>query len=353
MGHGAATLKDVAQTAGVSTATVARVVHERGYVAPQTRSQVVAAIAATGYQLNVVAQGLRTRRTLVLGHLLLAISPNPFFANVAVGVEEEAARLGCGVIIANTQDDTELERLAVITLIRRRVDAVIFSTVRDADSIRAVLAAGIPAVQVERQRDTSAPAVTIDNYFGTLEAMSYLVTLGHRRIAFVGESPDVAAGVPPSMRAVERERVDGYRDGLSRAGISLDNQLVDLDGRYFDLPYARYATARLLDLPNPPTAIFAACDMIAAGVLQELYGRGRRVPHDVSVVGYDDTLAPQLTPPLTTVAQPMIEAGRLAASIAITAAQSGQIADDSVSQRLTTHLVVRSSTGPPPTCQSP
>lgn len=354
VGQGSATLKDVAAAAGVSTATVARVIHERGYVAPETREQVQSAIRATGYRLNVVAQGLRTRRTLVLGHLLLALSPNPFFANIALGVEEEAARRGCGVIIANTQEDPELERLAVETLIRRRVDAIVFTTVRDAKTMHAAIAASIPVVQVERSRLATASSVTIDNYQGAFEAASHLVALGHRRIAFIGEDPDKrGAHVEPGLRLIERERLDGYRDALTRHGLPIDPEIIDLSGRYYDLDHTRTVASRWLDRAYPPTAIFAACDFMAAGVLQEAYARGLHVPRDLSIVGFDDTLAGQLAPPLTTVVQPMIETGRLAAAIAIEAAEAqGQSPREPRVERLTTHLIVRESTGPP-AAQSP
>ncbi len=354
MGQGSATLKDVAEAAGVSTATVARVIHERGYVAPETRAHVQSAIRATGYRLNVVAQGLRTRRTLVLGHLLLALSPNPFFATIALGVEEEAARRGCGVIIANTQEDPELERLAVETLIRRRVDAIVFTTVRDEQTMHAAIAASIPVVQVERSRLATVSSVTIDNYEGAFEAASHLIELGHRRIAFIGEDPDKrGAHVEPGLRLIERERLDGYRDALVQHGLPFDLKLVDLGGRYYDLDHTRMVAGRWLDQTIRPTAIFAACDLMAAGVLQEAYARGLHVPRDLSIVGFDDTLAAQLTPPLTTVVQPMIETGRLAAAIAIEAAEAhGHATSEPRVERLTTHLVVRESTAPP-AAQSP
>ena len=356
MARGPSTLKDVANSAGVSTATVARVLHNRGYVAAETRQLVESAILATGYQLNAVAQGLRKQRTLVLGHLLYGISPNPFFANIALGVAEEAAEHGCGVLIANTQEDRHLERLAVETLIRRRVDAILFTTVRDEAIIRLAMDARIPVVQVERTRVLDAPAVTVDNYRGAFDAVQHLIDLGHRRVAYIGERPDSPAhdARDGSLRLVEAERLSGYRDALRHGGLAVDDTIVDLDGRYTDLQYARSATRRLLAVPPRPTAIFAACDLIAAGVLQELSRAGLRVPTDISVVGFDDTLAERLTPALTTVAQPMVQIGRLAAAIAIEALQdlgtetTGGAAPRR--ERLTTQLVIRDSTGPVSTC---
>jgi LacI family transcriptional regulator len=348
-----ATLKDVARLAGVSTATVARVIHERGYVSNETRAVVSAAIAETGYQLNAVAQGLRRQRSFVLGHVMLSVSPNPFFAGIALGVDLEAATRQCAVLMINTNEDLVMERRAVETLIRRRVDAILFTTLRDLDHLRMVSQANIPAVQVERISDPTGHGVTVDNYRGAYDAVDYLIRLGHRRIAFIGESPEIVSG--GRSREVERERLSGYRDALNLGNIGYDESIVELSGTYFDLEHTRQATSRLLDLQEPPTAIFAVCDAMAAAVLQEVYRRGLRVPADISVIGYDDTTAMYLSPPLTTVEQPMVEIGRAAADMAfeVLEEQSSMPRVDGAHslgkrRRLEARLIVRDSTGPPP-----
>ncbi|HEV2127553.1 MAG TPA: LacI family DNA-binding transcriptional regulator, partial [Thermomicrobiales bacterium] len=119
-----ATLKDVAEVAGVSTATVARVLHNKGYVAPGTRRLVEQALADTGYQINAIAQGLRRQRTYTIGHVMNSVIPNQFFAAVAEGVEEVSSRHGCGVLMVTTHGDSTRERRSVETLIQRRVDAI-------------------------------------------------------------------------------------------------------------------------------------------------------------------------------------------------------------------------------------
>ena len=353
----AATLKDVAQLAEVSVATVARVLHRNGYVAEETRRAVEAALSETGYQLNVVAQGLRTRRTFVLGHILRAIAPNPFFAGVALGVEQEAARLGCGVLTVNTQGDPTRERLGVETFIQRRVDAMLFTVCADPANVRLALGAEIPVVQVERPTAVETHSVTIDNYRGSFEATEHLIALGHRRIAYVGETPEMDRRDPasPRIRLVERERLSGYLDALRTHDRLIDDRLIDLGGTYDDLDWARMTTQRLLDLPSEqrPTAIFATCDLLAAGVLQQIYAEGLRVPDDISVVGFDDTYASHLTPPLTTVEQPMVEIGRTAARLVTerpavrgdAARDSGNGRNPVVKKRLATRLIIRASTG--------
>jgi DNA-binding LacI/PurR family transcriptional regulator len=352
-----ATLKAVAQRAGVSTATVARVLHGKGSVAPATRRSVEAAIAESGYRLNVVAQGLRTRRTLVLGHILQTMSLNPFFAGVAVGAGQEAARHGCGMLVYDTLEDAAQERIGVEMLIGRRVDAILFTTPTDQKNVALAVEAGIEVVQVERVGRTPTHIVTVDNHVGAYVATEHLISLGHRRIAFLGvdpKAPKEQKGAPAAdltqLRAVERERLGGYLDALHTHGVSIPSDLISLGITAYSTERGQACTRQWLGLPaaERPTAIFATCDILAAGVLQALYELGLNVPRDVSVVGFDDTYAHYLTPPLTTVAQPIIELGEAAARLAIQALQGEEDRRHPLVERLATRLVVRASTGAAP-----
>ncbi len=352
-----ATLKDVAERAGVSTATVARVLHDNGYVAGETREVVEVALQETGYSINAVAQGLRKRRTFTLGHVLHSIAPNPFFGEVARGAEQEASASGCGVVMTTTYGDAERERLGVQTLIRRRVDAILFTTLTSGDNVELAVRAGVPVVQVQRVSHVPTSTVTVDNAAGAHAAVAHLIGLGHRRIAFIGVDPnspsrhDVGlAGVElHRRRTIERERLSGYLAAHADADVVVHDELVELGGTYYELERAWTAVRRLLARPAAarPTAIFATCDMLAAGALQEIYAHRLRVPEDISVVGFDDTYASHLTPPLTTVRQPMVEIGQAAARLALQALQGGDHARDPHQVRLTTSLVLRASTGPP------
>ncbi len=342
-----ATLKDVARLAGVSTATVARVIHNQGYVSAESRIAVESAIESTGYRMNAVAQGLRRQRSLVIGHVLRAIAPNPFFANIALGVDEEAARFGCGVLTTNTQEDSQMERDAVETLLRRQVDAILFTSVRDLHNLELAAGAGIPVIQIERVSIPSIPGVVADNYRGTIDGIDHLVRLGHRRIAFIGESSETRGD--GYSRKVERDRLAGYRDGLIAHGLDVDEGLIDIDGAYFDAEHARAITRRLIGMEDRPTAIFAACDHLACAVLQELYALDIRVPDQLSVIGFDDTIAANLSPPLTTVAQPAVELGQVAVRMALdllNRGSNGASGDHFPLQPcLQTELIVRASTG--------
>ena len=353
------TIKDVALHAKLSTATVTRVIQQRGYVAEETREQVLAAIRDTGYRVNTLAQALRQQRTMTLGHMLHCISPNPFFARVALGVEREAHRHGYSVLLYNVEGDTEQERQGVETFLNRRVDGIIFTTAIDPANVQLAISNNVPVVQVERVTSVRTHAVLIDNYVGSTEAVEHLIGLGHRHIAYIGADPDHYRknGQPTTYRQIEEQRLAGYVDTLTRHGLPIDQRYIAL-GQYYSLEDGGFAgdgamfTEQFLRLQTRPTAIFATCDILAAGVLQSLYRHGLSVPEDVSVIGYDNTYAPYLTPPLTTVEQPMPEIGGTAARILIEtqAEWNAHAAIENVrweQRQLTTYLNSRSSTAPP------
>jgi DNA-binding LacI/PurR family transcriptional regulator len=350
-GHGkSATLVGVAAAAGVSTATVARVLHNRGYVARETRDRVEAAIKAAGYRPNAVARGLRTRRTFTLGHLLTSMTYNPFFAGIASGVDDEAFASGFKVFNVNLEGDRERETKGVLRLIESRVDALIFSHAVDAGNVELALAAGIPVVQVERLVDCDTHAVVIDNLVGARQAMRHLLDLGHRRIAFIGADPSRYRHAGPRPQSIESERLGAYVDSLREAGLSIDPDLIRL-GVYgnrsrFPIdagPAAGYEPMRhFLKLAERPTAVLVTADVFATGVLHALHEARLRVPDDMSVISYDDMLAPHLTPPLTAVALPVWEMGRTAFQLALKAVDAN---GESRVIVLPTRLNVRTSTG--------
>jgi LacI family transcriptional regulator len=344
------TLKDVANYAGVSTATVARVIHGNGYVAEETSKRVQAAIEITQYRINSIAQSLRQQRTYVIGHILQSTVPNPFFVQVALGAEQCALETGYKVLTYNVQGNSEKERLGVETFVHRRVEAILFTTPMDGTNVQLALDAGIPVVQVERPRIAEANKVIVDNYTGAVAAMEHLIQLGHRRIAFIGKDAEFQGN--PIWRYVERERLSAYVDTLKKYDLPIDKSLIAL-GWYYYLENGgaagdgRRLTDQILAQERPPTAIFASCDLIAVGVLQSIYAHGLRVPADISVVGFDDTYAAYLAPPLTTVKLPMHELGRVAVQIAIDQIEDGERDPHAVrTERLQTELVVRDSTGP-------
>ncbi|MFI5014940.1 MAG: LacI family DNA-binding transcriptional regulator [Hyphomicrobiales bacterium] len=347
-----ATLLGVASAAGVSTATVARVLHNRGYVASETRRRVEEAIKAAGYRPNAVARGLRIRRTFTMGHLLTSMTYNPFFAGIASGVDDDAFAHGYKVFNVNLDGDRERELKGVAQLIESRVDALIFSHAVDAGNVELAAGVGIPVVQVERLVDCNTHAVVIDNLVGCREAMRHLINLGHRRIAFIGADPARYQHAGPRRLSIENERLSAYADSLREAGIVVDPDLIRL-GVYANRsrfpvgagPTAGYEPMRhFLGLTEPPTAVLVTADIFATGVLHALHEARLRVPDDMSVISYDDMLAPHLTPPLTAVALPAWEMGRAAFQLALKAIDADEGRQIVV---LPTRLNIRSSTARP------
>jgi DNA-binding LacI/PurR family transcriptional regulator len=346
------TLKDVARLAGVSTATVARVLHSNGYIADETKTRVEAAIHQAGYRINSVARNLRIQRTASIGHILNCILPNPFFAGVALGAEQEALGNGWSILMINVQGDAQRERLGVETFIHQRMDAILFTTPVSEANIHLALDAGIPVVQVERSTSIDTYAVVVDNYSGSAQAVEHLIAHGHQRIAFMGGDPSVRSVDKAFGRYIEEERLAAYRDTLNKHHIPIDERLILL-GQYYSMddPFLSEVCIplkHLLRSDHRPTAVFATSDMLASWVLQELYACGLRIPEDVSVIGFDDTIARYLSPPLTTVQQPMLDIGKAAVRLALQHFQEEETSDLQICQqvKLPTSLVIRSSTGP-------
>lgn len=348
MSRRSATLIEVARLAGVSTATVNRVLKRQGYISDEAREKVLAAVEATRYRPNILAQGLRTRRSQTIGLMLTAITVNPFFVGVAHAVELAGLAAGYRTVMFNHGGSAEQERVGIENFIAQRVDAVLFCTAMQPENLALLERAGIPAIEIERSSTASASCVRVDNYVGARAAVDHLVSLGHSAIAFVGGDTALYPRDAARGRSVEEDRLAAYRDGMAAHGLIPKEEWIRL-GTYYDLDggntgkEGREHAEALMALTDPPTAIFATCDILAAGVLQALYRTGKRVPEDVSVVGFDDTLASYLSPELTTVAQPVSLLGEQAFHMAL-AAITGQESQDEIV--LPSALVIRHSTGP-------
>jgi LacI family transcriptional regulator len=341
----ATSIKTVARHAGVAYATVARVVQGKGYVSQATRLKVEQAIAATGYQPNAIARSLKANRSFVLGHLLQSTVPNPFFVQVAAGAEAQAHEMGYTVLTYNVQGDAEEEKRGVETFLAWKVDAIVFTTPVRASNVSMALAANIPVVQVERPLLPDSDALTVNNYTGARAAMEHLLALGHKRIAYVGQSLHTFHNTLADY--VETQRYGAYQDAMRDAGLPVD-KWVALGAAYTlhdtDAKGLGYRAAKRWNRhADAPTAVFAGSDMLAAGVYLAMYEDGRRIPQDVSVVGFDDTLAAYLTPQLTTVSLPARELGKCAAQLAVARLQPERFACPDIAS-FGSHLVIRNST---------
>jgi DNA-binding LacI/PurR family transcriptional regulator len=349
-----ARLKDVAELAGVSTATVSRVVHGNGYVSEQARERVEVALRDSGYRLNVVAQELRRQRTSTIGLIMHGSLSHPLVAEVVIGAEQAATEQGFNVLLFNTGGDEARERESVEALLKRRADGIVFTTAVHGRNVQLVLDEGVPAVEIERRLCASAPAVVINNYDGAREAMRHLLDLGHRKIGFVGESFPGSTG-DSDARGIPQERFDAYRDALTGAGVAFDESHIVIgpypreEGGWGGLQAGDTYMRRLLTQAPDLTAVFAVSDHVAAGAYQALYSRGILVPRQISVIGFDDTFARYLAPPLTTIRQPMAKMGYKAALLAITLIDEGTpVTGTPLTEFCSTQLVVRESTARAP-----
>lgn len=300
---GKVTLEMVAAAAGVSPSTVSRILNGTAVVAEEKRAAVNEAIASLGFVPNPVARGLAGGRTLSIGVVTQAID-SPFYGGALRGVEEELGRAGYSPLFVSGHWSAAREAQCIEMLKARRVDGIIVLTGRLSDAALAQHALSLPVVVTGRSlRAPRLYALNFDNFEGARLATHHLLSLGHRRIAFIaGDSrhPDA------------KERLRGYRAALAAAEVASAPALV-LPGDYTE-DSGRMAVERLLDSREPFTAIFAANDQMAFGAGLALHRRHLRVPEDVSLVGFDDVAsALYAIPPLSTVHHPVYELGQAAA----------------------------------------
>lgn len=300
-----ATIRDVAARSGVSISTVSRVVTGAVRVDPATEARVREAIAALGYQPNLLARSLRRRATHTIGLLVPDIA-NPFFADVARVIEDAGFEAGYSVVLCNSDLSPEKQTTYVDALLAKRVDGLILVSsglVTEEDGFALVersRAAGVPCVVVDRDLGgLPADQVLVDNEAGGRQAGEYLIGLGHRRLGLL---------LGPHDATPSAGRIAGFREAVAAAGLSLPlTAVAHGNGRYDG---GVTAANELLDRGAHFSALFVFNDLMAIGAVNALRRAGRRVPKDVSVVGFDDILiARAMDPPLTTVAQPIAVLG--------------------------------------------
>jgi LacI family transcriptional regulator len=302
------TIREVAESAGVSYATVSHVINNTRVVSQETRERVLAAMAALNYRPNALARSLRQGKTNTIG-LVLPDSANPFFAEISRSIEDEAFKLGYSVFLCNTELDTQRELFYVDVLSNKQVDGIIFVAAGDqADSLDLLLHRRMPVVMIDRDLpNVEVDAVLTDNQLGGFLATRHLLELGHKRIACI-------AG--PSSITPSAERIIGYRRALEEADLSYDANLI-LRGDYH-AQSGMEITHFILGMNPRPTAIFALNDLMALGALRAAAEAGYSIPKDLAVVGYDNLEISRFTnPPLTTIAQPKKEVGAQAVNLLV------------------------------------
>lgn len=296
-------IKDIAKAAGVSHSTVSRALRHSPLISEETGDRIRRLAAEMGYVPSAIARGLVTQSTRTIGLVVTTIA-DPFVAEIVRGVEEVALDHGYSVFLCNSNAQPQREIAAVRILRENRVDGVIVTSSRVGNLYLPMLEEmKVPIVLINNQRAGQYVwSVATDNVHGGCLATEYLIELGHRRIGYLGGSPEVSSN---------RDRLRGYRQALKAHGIRYDPQLVTKgNGR---MEGGQRGVEQLLSLSEPPTAVFCYNDMTAIGALRALREAKLQVPQDMSVIGFDDiALAAYVEPPLTTIAQAKHEMGQLA-----------------------------------------
>jgi LacI family transcriptional regulator len=335
--RGRATIRDIADLAGVSIATVSRVLNDRPDVSPETRETVLQVVREHGFQTNRGARGLSSGRTGMIG-IALPLVADAYFGPILSGAAEALYERDMRIVLAATLHEHDREVSLVERLMRGTTDGAILMLPEESEAeLLSLKQQGFPFVVVDPREPPpeGIPCVAAMHASGAKQAAEHLLGLGHRRIGAIAGSPGWYA---------TEERLAGFRAALAGAGILLDPELVvHSDWR---LPWGTAAAHKLLDLADPPTAIFGFNDNVAIGALHAAHERRLSVPDDLSVVGFDDThQAVIVTPRLTSVSQPLAELGRTGVSLLIRLLEGQRL--DGLRMELATRLVVRDSTAPP------
>jgi LacI family transcriptional regulator len=300
------TIRDVAQTAGVSVGTVSRSLNAPDTVRRATLEKVQAAIEQLGFKPDARAQGMRRRNTLAVGFISNDIS-NPVHAIIFRGAETELRGRGYSLHVVNTGGNAQREAEAIDTLQHGRVDGLIMTinSEQDRRCLQLLTSARVPSVLLDREIDLEIDAVLTDHATGMLQAVDYLIELGHRRIALLTAGMDIRPG---------RERVRGFTAAFTRRKIACPKDLIRAQSLSADFGFRE--TSALLQLPDPPTALIAGGNQILVGVLKAIQQGGVSVPRQLSLITCDRTDLSTIYPgPLTVIDRNLAEIGRTAAEL--------------------------------------
>ncbi|GHI00452.1 LacI family DNA-binding transcriptional regulator [Neobacillus kokaensis] len=296
-------IKDVASQAGVSVATVSRVLNSKGYVSEDTRKKVEQAIAELNYKPNEVARSLFKKQSKTIGLIVPDIT-NPYFPELARAVEDTAAKLGYTVILCNSDGKTEKEQHYLDVLMQKYVDGIIVSS--NTISERQIKSLQIPFVSIDREISKDIPTIVVENKKGAKLATQYLQNKGCMRIAHISGPLNVVNA---------NERCEGYKEVVRNEQWFNESYI---GNGHFEMDSAIEATLELLQLHPEIDGIFAANDTMAIGAIKAVHKIGKRTPDDIAIVGFDGiSLSKATTPELTTIEQPIYEMGEKAASMLI------------------------------------
>jgi LacI family transcriptional regulator len=335
--RGRTTIRDIADLAGVSIATVSRVLNDRPDVAPDTRETVLQVVREHGFSRNRGARALSRGRTGFVG-LTLPLIADAYFGPILSGASEALYEEDMRIILGPTHHEHEREVTLLERLVRESTDGAILMLPSESEAeLRALQAQGYPFVVVDPMEPPpdGIPCVSAMHASGAKQATEHLLALGHRRIGAIAGAEGWYA---------TEERLLGFRAALAGAGILPDADLIRFSD--WQIPTGEAAAEEILAHPDPPTAIFGFNDNVAIGALNAARRRGLRVPDDLSIVGFDDTFQSRIVwPQLTTVRQPLQELGRTGVSLLMRLLEGQRV--EALRMELSTTLVVRASTAAP------
>jgi LacI family transcriptional regulator len=332
-------LKDIAERASVSVMTVSKALRDEPDVSAATKVRIKALAQEMGYVPDSTAQGLRTRTTKLFG-LVIPSTSDPVYARIILAIEERAHDLGYDLMLTHTLNSIEREEACVRRLLSRRVDGIFITPVYrmepEARFYQELFARQTPTVVLGSSAKFCGQFLNIqvDDLLGSYTATRHLLTLGHKRIAYL---------VGPPAAPWAQERFEGYRRALREAGSDVDDRLVFQAGSTVEDGVT--AALQMLNESCHPTAVQAANDLVAIGCADTLLNQGIKIPQDLSIIGFGNILAGEFfRVPLTTISQPKFRLGT-AAMDAMMQILRGQRVD---SKRLPAELIVRASTAAPP-----
>lgn len=333
------TMAQIAKEVGVSTTTVSKVLNQQPGVGAQMRARIQQVIEQYDYVQNHAARHLRKGQSGLIDLVIMRLEGG-YDLGIMHGIQEALEESGYRLVLFATNEDEATERRWLRRMLDLSTDGVLLLLPYERIGIaEALQAQNIPFIAIGDRNEptTTFPTIGSTIWLGGYTATEYLISLGHRRIGII---------TGPLNLMTSRARLAGYREALERAGIPVDPALI-CEGNYL-LGDGVQQTHTLLNQSDPPTAIFAGNDAQAAGVYRVLYERNIRIPDEMSVVGFDDVMyTPQMSPPLTTIHQPLEEMGKMAASMLLRLIAGQQLESNHV--ELSTSLVVRESCAPPRT----
>lgn len=294
------TIKDIAEKANVSISTVSRVLNNKDDVNDNTRKQIKKIIDELGYNPSGIARGLALKKTNTIGLIIPNIT-NPFFPEVAKGVERRAEEMGYSVILYDTENDENKEKKALELMRKKQVDGIVLSfNSNTRNLINQAFDDKIPIVQIDRKiNGLKCPSVLIDNFYSGYIAAKHLIDRGHRKIAHITGRKDILNSV---------ERLSGYKKAFQEDGLKVYEKYIINGQQTIESGYEKMNL--LLKMDQIPTAVFVANDLMAIGAYEAIFDKKMDIPKDISIIGHDDiNMASIIRPKLTTVVQPKYDMG--------------------------------------------